>query len=249
MQKQEGSRRAAQGCAAWLHCCGNAPPVPESRAGNAVTAKDLFLEDPSALLIISDFQALMDGTCVPSQLPPSFSTAKWKLIGKVTRALCFSKESICSVPLEFGNKHFILLIPRFLAFIRQQLFILPRVLCFFTSLWWVIITLAEIKAKHIQGCINKEHSQLCWKQSEVIISFYLAHLRSHLGYRVQFWAPSTRRMPTNCTEFSGGAGEMVRKLEHLTYRERQKTGLDREKGAKVESNFSFPLSNGYYLEE
>lgn len=45
------------------------------------------------------------------------------------------------------------------------------------------------------------------------------------------------------------AGDMVRKLEHLTHRERQKTGLDREKGAKVGSNFSFPLSNGYYLEE
>lgn len=83
------------------------------------------------------------------------ATAKWKFIGKVTRALCISKESICSMPLEFGNKHFILLIPRLLAFIRQQLFILPRVLCFFTSLWWVIITLAEIKAKHIQGCISK----------------------------------------------------------------------------------------------
>lgn len=41
------------------------------------------------------------------------------------------------------------------------------------------------------------------------------------------------------------ASEMVRKLEHLTYRERQKTGLDREKGVKVGSNFSFPLSNGY----
>lgn len=56
-------------------------------------------------------------------------------------------------------------------------------------------------------------------------------------------------MPTNCTEFNGVASEMVRKLEHLTYRERQETGLDREKGANVESNFSFPLSNGYYLEE
>lgn len=163
MQKQEGSRRAAHGCAARLHRCGNAPPVPESRAGMLSLPRDLFLEHPNALLIMFNFQTSRDGACFPSQLPPSFSTAKWKLIWKVTRALCFSKESICSVPLEFGNKHFILLIPRFLAFIRQQLFILPRVLCFFTSLWWVIITLAEIKAKRIQGCIKKEHSQLCWK--------------------------------------------------------------------------------------
>lgn len=139
--------------------------LPSQRAGLEMLSlpRDLFLEHPNALLIMLDFQASMDGGCVPSQFPPSFSRAKWKLIWKVTRALCFSKESICSVPLEFGNKHFILLIPRFLAFIRQQLFILPRVPCFFTSLWWVIITLAEIKAKHIQGCINKEHSQLCWK--------------------------------------------------------------------------------------
>lgn len=117
--------------------------------------RDLILQHQNALLIMVDFQASMDGARVPSQLPPSFSGTKWELIGKVTRALCFSKQSICSVPLEFGNKHFILLIPRFLAFIRQQLFILPRVLCCFTSLWWVIITLAEIKAKHIQGCISK----------------------------------------------------------------------------------------------
>lgn len=117
--------------------------------------RDLILEDPNALLIMFVYSDLDGWDLFPIQLPPSFSTGKWKLIGKVTRAFCFSKESIYSMPLEFGNKHFILLIPRFLAFIRQQLFILPRVLYFFTSLWWVIITLAEIKAKHIQSCISE----------------------------------------------------------------------------------------------
>lgn len=42
---------------------------------------------------------------------------------------------------------------------------------------------------------------------------------------------------------------MVRRLAHMTYRERQKAGFGREKRAKVGSNFSLPLSNGYYLEE
>lgn len=37
---------------------------------------------------------------------------------------------------------------------------------------------------------------------------------------------------------------MVRGL-HMIYRERQKAGFGREKGAKVGSNFSLPLSKGY----
>lgn len=112
-----------------------------------------------------------------------------------------AKNSAAVFPLEFGIKHFILLIPRFLAFIGLQVFILPRDLCFFTSLRWVIITLAAIKAKPIQGCISKSTAN---RLREVIISLYLAHLRSHLGSRIQFWAPSTRWMPTNWTESNGG---------------------------------------------
>lgn len=158
---------------------------------------------------------------------------------------CVSAKNPAAVfPLEFGIKHFILLIPRFLAFIGLQMFILPRVLCLFTSLWWVIITLAAIKAEHIQGCVSKSTAS---RLREVIISLYLAHLRSHLGYRIEFWAPSTRWMPTNWAESNGGllgwwGGWSI-------YRERQKDGFVRERRAKVGSNFSLPLSKGCYLEE
>ncbi|KAK4829799.1 hypothetical protein QYF61_006636 [Mycteria americana] len=94
---------------------------------------------------------------------------------------------------------------------------------------------AVIKAKHIQGCISKSTAS---RLREVIISLYLAHLRSHLGYRIQFWAPSTRQMPTNWTESNGGLTGMVRRLEHMIYRERQKAGFGREKRTNVGSNFS-----------
>ena len=115
---------------------------------------------------------------------------------------CVSVKNPAAVfPLELGIKQFILLIPRFLASIGLHVFILPGVLCFFTSLWWVIIALAGIKAKHIQGCVSKSTAS---RLREVIISLYLAHLGSHLGYRIQLGAPSTRQMPTNRTESNGG---------------------------------------------
>lgn len=61
--------------------------------------------------------------------------------------------------------------------------------------------------------------------------------------------PQYEKDANNLYRVQWRASEMVRKLEHMTYRERQKTGFGREKGAKVGSNFSFPLSKGYYLEE
>jgi len=90
-------------------------------------------------------------------------------------------------PIEFGIKHFILLIPRFLAFAGLQVFILPRVLYVFTSLWWAIIALAAIMAKHIQGCASKSTAS---RLREAVIPLYLAYLRSRLEHRIQFWAPS-----------------------------------------------------------
>lgn len=95
---------------------------------------------------------------------------------------------------ECDVKHFILVIPRFLAFLGLRVFMLRRVLGFFTSLWWVIIALAVIKVKHIQICISKTTAS---RLREVVISLYLPHLRSHLEYKIQFWDLSTRQMPTN----------------------------------------------------
>lgn len=61
--------------------------------------------------------------------------------------------------------------------------------------------------------------------------------------------PQYKKDANNLYRVQWRASEMVKKLEHMTYRERQKTGFGREKGAKVGSNFRFPLSKGYYLEE
>ena len=146
-------------------------------------------------------------------------------------------------PPETGIKHLVLVIPRFLAFIGLQVFILPRVLCFFTPLWWVIVALAVIKAKRIQGCVSKSTAS---RLREVIISLYLACLRSHLGYRIQFWAQVQDRYQQDRVQWRDTG--MVRKLEDMMHRERQKAGFGREKRAKVASNFSLPLSKGCYLE-
>lgn len=66
-----------------------------------------------------------------------------------------AKNPAAEFPLECGIKHFILVVPRFLAFLGLQVFMLSRVLHFFTSLRQVIIALAAIEVKHIQGCISQ----------------------------------------------------------------------------------------------
>lgn len=58
--------------------------------------RDAVLEDPNALLIMADFQMLVDVPHVSSMgHPSSFGAAKRKVPGKVTRVLCFHKESKC----------------------------------------------------------------------------------------------------------------------------------------------------------
>lgn len=88
-------------------------------------------------------------------------------------------------PLEFGIKHLILLIPGFLAFIELQVCISPRALLFFTSLWWVVVALAETKAERTQGCVTKGTAG---RLRKVIPSLRLARLRSPPGYRVPLGA-------------------------------------------------------------
>lgn len=163
--------------------------------------RDVVLEDPNTVLTMVDFQTLADGTQFPVSTHHPSVQRRGKSLVKSPEPCVSAKNVAAAFPLEFGIKCFILLIPWFLAFIGLQVFILPTVLCFFTSLWWVIIALAAIKAKHIQSCINKSTAS---RLREVIISLYLAHLMPYLEYGIQLWAPSARRMPTNGTESNGG---------------------------------------------
>lgn len=163
--------------------------------------RDVVLEDPNTVLTMVDFQTSADGAQFPVSTHHPSLQRRGKSLVKSPEPCVLAKNVAAAFPQEFGIKCFILLNPWFLAFIGLQVFILPTVLCFFTSLWWVIIALAAIKAKHIQSCINKCTAS---RLREVIIFLYLAHLMPYLEYGIQLWAPSARRMPTNGTESNGG---------------------------------------------
>lgn len=54
--------------------------------------------------------------------------------------------------------------------------------------------LVVMTANGILGCISRSPRR---RESKVIIALYLALVRAHLAYYVQFWAPKTRKRDVN----------------------------------------------------
>ncbi|KAJ7417209.1 hypothetical protein WISP_66042 [Willisornis vidua] len=82
--------------------------------------------------------------------------------------------------------------------------------------------LAAQKAKHVLGCIK---SSVASRLSEGILPPSSALVRPHLGYCVQFWSPQHRKDIDLLEQVQSRATKMIKGMEHLCYKERQRIGF------------------------